>query len=364
MLKLISSFKKFLDIFLFENDGKNYIGCLAHELHHQLKSIYVRECSLALDPMVATYKISKSDIPKFHPVVMSIFPLYFYELTDCYQSASTGLIKLGNNDLIVQEFSWGWGKKRTSALWPKWSINTKIINNKNGVYVCSGRGYHGIVDDLTHICFFSERLKNSTIIIDESNKWLYGLVNALFPTLKLELVKPRTLVNSSNLYATTKAPLAEFIHPRLLVDLKKYVGLKLGIQEIHEKIFVSRAKSKNRYWDGELELEKKLEGMGFYIARLEIMSVVDQVRLFMGAKVIVGRHGAGLANICFCQFKIVVIEIFESEHFNACYSSMAAALGHTYKSVRRLNSKEGDKILVQELVDSLAEFDAKEGLPE
>ena len=46
---------------------------------------------------------------------------------------------------------------------------------------------------------------------------------------------------------------------------------------------------------------------------LEKKSFLEQVSIFYNAKVVVGAHGAGLANICFSKSKSRIIEIRSSE---------------------------------------------------
>ena len=53
-----------------------------------------------------------------------------------------------------------------------------------------------------------------------------------------------------------------------------------------------------------------LQPLGFERYRLSEMSFTDQVRLFSGADVIVGCHGAGLVNLAFCRRGTKVLELF------------------------------------------------------
>lgn len=52
---------------------------------------------------------------------------------------------------------------------------------------------------------------------------------------------------------------------------------------------------------------------------LEDWTVAQQIQLFASAKVIVGPHGAGLANLAFCQPGTQVIEIFHAQHVVPTY---------------------------------------------
>ena len=56
------------------------------------------------------------------------------------------------------------------------------------------------------------------------------------------------------------------------------------------------------------QVEKLLARYGFETVYLETMSISDQVRLFQTAEFIIGPHGAGLANLLFCEPGTKVIE--------------------------------------------------------
>jgi capsular polysaccharide biosynthesis protein len=57
-----------------------------------------------------------------------------------------------------------------------------------------------------------------------------------------------------------------------------------------------------------------LQQYGFQTVLLSKLSFAEQVALFASAKIIVAAHGAGLANLSFCNEGTHLIEIF-SEHY-------------------------------------------------
>ncbi len=56
----------------------------------------------------------------------------------------------------------------------------------------------------------------------------------------------------------------------------------------------------------------------------------QQIALFKNARIIVGAHGAGLANMAFCQPSTVVLELMQSTYLNACMNRIAQARGLDY----------------------------------
>jgi capsular polysaccharide biosynthesis protein len=90
-------------------------------------------------------------------------------------------------------------------------------------------------------------------------------------------------------------------------------------QSSPERIYISREGAQSRRLVNEPRLLEVLARYGFTPVRLETMSFTEQVRLFQSAKCIVAPHGAGLANLVFCEPDASVVEILPSEHTNLCY---------------------------------------------
>jgi capsular polysaccharide biosynthesis protein len=76
------------------------------------------------------------------------------------------------------------------------------------------------------------------------------------------------------------------------------------------KLYISRADAKWRKVLNENELVGKLTGLGIEPVMLGSMPIQKQIELFQQAKLIVAPHGAGLANLAFCQPGTRVIEIY------------------------------------------------------
>ena len=77
----------------------------------------------------------------------------------------------------------------------------------------------------------------------------------------------------------------------------------------NDKIYISRSDSEHRKILNEIELIALLKKLNFQIITLSEMNIFDQINLFKKAKVIIGYHGAGFANLVFCSPKTKVVEI-------------------------------------------------------
>lgn len=79
--------------------------------------------------------------------------------------------------------------------------------------------------------------------------------------------------------------------------------------ESYEKIYISRANASIRRLANEEELTKELKKLGFKILHLEKLSPHEQARIFNEARVIIGPHGSGFANLIFTNKDYMLIEI-------------------------------------------------------
>ena len=89
-------------------------------------------------------------------------------------------------------------------------------------------------------------------------------------------------------------------------------------------------------------MESFLSERGFVIIRPDEHRLVEQVRQFVAAEVIVGMHGAGLTNILFAP-NAHLIELAGS-YGTAAYFSICTGLGNGY--TRALGVDQGDDLVV------------------
>ena len=95
-------------------------------------------------------------------------------------------------------------------------------------------------------------------------------------------------------------------------------------------IYISRRDSPARQVENEDEVIACLEPYGFQIVTLSGMSVAAQAALFGSARVVAGPHGAGVANLLFCNPGTAVLEFFSPLYVNFCYWTLAHGAGLSY----------------------------------
>jgi len=90
-------------------------------------------------------------------------------------------------------------------------------------------------------------------------------------------------------------------------------------QTYYKKIYISRAKAKNRQLINETEVSLLMAESGFMTLFLEEMSFLEQVAVFANAEMIVAPHGSGLTNLVFCSPDTRVIELFSPNYLRTDY---------------------------------------------
>lgn len=121
-----------------------------------------------------------------------------------------------------------------------------------------------------------------------------------------------------------------------------------------EKIYVSRSGARRRRVINEDELWRSLGSQGFARIHLENLTWSEQIAVFRSAKVIVAAHGAGLANLVFCQPGTRVVELFDRSYVNGCFWQLAALKELDYRPL----VSPGEEPLAQQLSANRLDIDA------
>ncbi len=98
-------------------------------------------------------------------------------------------------------------------------------------------------------------------------------------------------------------------------------------------IYVCRDDTSNRPLRNEAEAMRLCADRGFHVVRLATLPVAEQVALFAGARRIVAPHGAGLANLLFCQPGAKLLELHMDRYVNWCFRRLAATMEVRYGCV-------------------------------
>jgi capsular polysaccharide biosynthesis protein len=129
----------------------------------------------------------------------------------------------------------------------------------------------------------------------------YGNVDGWFPKIAIDFLRDKFLP---------------------IVNLNSYTSINSS--PLPKKIYLSRAAVSYRRVVNEAELQEFLSDRGFVTIRPESLSFLEQVALFAQAETIIAPHGAGLANLAFCQPRTQVVELFTPDYVYGCFWAIAS----------------------------------------
>ena len=178
----------------------------------------------------------------------------------------------------------------------------------------SSNYYHFLIDGIVHLSMLRRLGFNAPPIMFSSRKgllpWqkdmldLVGLSTILLVDGdKTEVVKVADMHWIENT-GVNNLPAEELVHVRNIVRIAS--GTVNARSE--RKLYIKRKPGARAMINAE-EIEIYLSARGYECIDLEGLSVPHQLRLFSEAKVVIGAHGAGLANILFCNPGAKLIDI-------------------------------------------------------
>ena len=112
---------------------------------------------------------------------------------------------------------------------------------------------------------------------------------------------------------------------------------KKNSKNFPDKFYIDRSDSKSNHRHlrkiiNEIEVKELLAKKGFSVVTLSNLSFIDQVNLFQNASHIVGLHGAGFANLTFCNPKTQVLELKPSSAGPVC-GNLAKKIDLNYQDI-------------------------------
>lgn len=145
--------------------------------------------------------------------------------------------------------------------------------------------------------------------------------------------------------------ICEFLRSSFL-ELKTPISLK------SDKIYITRKDSNNkRRILNEAELIDILLKEGFAIFALTEYSFLQQISIFANARTVISPHGAGLANLVFCEPGTNVIELFNESYQINLYENLSKRLGlKYYKYVGTSNASSKTNAQNTDIQINISEF--------
>jgi len=154
--------------------------------------------------------------------------------------------------------------------------------------------------------------------------------NALgLPAAKLLRLAPGRQYRFTRLYQPSFPGIESFVPPWVALFYRDRLLTPLGITPARRRrLYVSR---RHRGLANDAEVWAALSARGF--ERLEPTTWEDNVHAFAAADIIVGPHGAGLANVVFCAPGATLVELIPGDRPFPYFYSAASSAGMNYHAL-------------------------------
>lgn len=193
--------------------------------------------------------------------------------------------------------------------------------------------------------------KDRRPFVEESLRLALG--DRRFENVRLYAMQPQRI---DELVLTTMPRDPYFVPPWILESLRRWFGRHLSpAGNSTRRVYISRRGSPKRRMDNEEAIESYLVTSGYDIVRSEDLSFLDRLRLFSECGVIVGPHGAGMANIAWCSPGTRVVEILPPTNFNDYFARLALLGSLRYQFVTAVPGVHpGGRVVRRDLDQALA----------
>ncbi|MBC7367806.1 MAG: glycosyltransferase family 61 protein [Undibacterium sp.] len=229
-----------------------------------------------------------------------------------------------------------------------WLLNDKkirppqVLAGRTAVIASTlGGGYcHWLLDELPRLLSLKKTEGASALIAHSAAECsrtalqLFGWTGALIEPARRghwqseELIVPSLPGWTGRATAPQIQMIREFVEP-----------LQAKATVAGERIYISRMLARRRRVTNDAAVIAELAGHGFVEVKLEELSWEEQIAVFRYAKVVVAPHGAGLANLAFCERGTRVIEFFGRAYLNGCFWQIAALRGLHYQPLVPVGSE-------------------------
>lgn len=204
------------------------------------------------------------------------------------------------------------------------------------ILTCPANHWHYNIDGLANL---SEEVlsRSNRIFVDEKfSDDQISFLKTYVSTINKEYLSIYNLIYSNyylkNTYVPTNKPFAEKV-ARVRACLARIGGLDPH-PDAGKRLYISREGAATRQLLNEDELYSMLQAdFGFTLIRNENYAIIDQMRIYKDADIVIGPHGAGLTNILFSNNLSLFVEIFNAVQ-QPFYPALARALGFRYLGVR------------------------------
>ena len=201
--------------------------------------------------------------------------------------------------------------------------------------------FSNLIHFLPRIFFINDKKINLVIHRNLSNKF-----RAFIETIcMIRGIKISFTFLDDGFYKFNNSSIPQFFTIKKSIKILKYflenILINIKVPEFKPKIYIRREDTNYRKILNEADLINKLRKLEFEIINPNHYEILEQMKIFSNAKVIVTPHGSNMSNIIFCQKGTKIIEI--SPVLNNLYEQNIAK---RYKDIADVLNLEFQKIKV------------------
>ena len=220
--------------------------------------------------------------------------------------------------------------------------NTSINLPDNGFY-------HFVIEDLPRFYEASKNHRFNQVVIGLKTKYITDTLNFLrienFIVKKHPIRCDSLIFNEKNIGGI----FSKFDHSMLLE-----FSNEIKPTDSDQILFIDRKNKQKGYFDRGIEyadiIASKFEKFNILKVYLEDLSFIEQISLIKSAKLVIGFHGAGLANIVWIDHPVKIFEITE-ERIMANFEHISSVCGHEYTMLKASKLAKYDLAQISKLFD-------------
>lgn len=273
-----------------------------------------------------------TDLPPAFRTEMHFARRNVYRLKDAMVHPHTGACSAGRH--MFQE---SYGSLRRCLMEKPFPVSGAESVQLHGPATCihATGYYHFLLEEVPRLLWTIDRYPDVKVYLaDSAPQYCRDILGFLVERRIVqgyETIKTDLMVQMEEYVFTQAEAYSGFVHSAdLSILIKSICGELSHVSMQKRKIYVSR-KNAARSFDNETELEELLQNRGFDVVHSDNLAFSDQIALFRSAELIVAGHGAGLANLVWCQSETRVVEMFSPKHFNDCYARLCSSLQLNYQ---------------------------------
>ena len=295
------------------------------------------------------------NVPECFVRVKAVQERNLYALKKVALSAETGAIWIPGRCVFVESlgstihfYAWGGFVDVMRSATP--------LADNSIVVACANLGYfHWLLDVMGQVLIAERETRGEMklLVSNKSHRFINeGLAFFGFDESRIIRIGRPALVDRT-LLVSRNSDLGLFYRENIAC-LRASILQRVRIPERSTRlIYVSRRHERSRAILNEDRLEDVVRAYGFEICYFEKMPFSLQMQTIAEAKVVMGVHGAGLANIIAGTNDLRVVELINPTWVNPCFAQLACQLGFEYRSLTMCREQDGVFAPLQEVAHLL-----------